>query len=105
MELRLFVPDTPKRAWAALCYYVRARRSPVRVYGIEDMRREHRNVLRIRGELIALSDKYAAQTAKLVDAQRELSAIKRRGNWPGPASDCKPDGGGFDSPPRLQSRD
>lgn len=77
MELRLFIPDSPRRAWSALKYYLGVRQSPVKIYGIEDMRRKHRAALAAHSRLSAAEDKIRAQRTKISDLSKELSALKR----------------------------
>lgn len=77
MELRLFLPDRPRDAWSALKYWWRARKSPVRRYGIDEYQRMHRVALQNRIELDRSNDKIKAQAARIVDLSRELSALKR----------------------------
>lgn len=78
MELRLFIPDSPRRAWQAARYWLGIRKSPVKVYGIEDMRRAHRTAVDLRIRLDAANDKIEAQRARVAELSRELSELKRR---------------------------
>lgn len=71
MELRLFIPDSPKRAWSALKYYVGARKSPVRVFGLDDYRRAHMAALELRCRLDAAEVRISALS-------EELLVLKRR---------------------------
>lgn len=79
MELRVFIPDSPRRAWSAIKYYLGVRKSPVKVYGIEDMRRKHRDVLELAGDLRSEREKNAALRARLAEVSKELSRLKRGG--------------------------
>lgn len=80
MELRLFIPDTPRRAWQAARYWLGIRRSPVHIYGIEDMRAEHRKTLDLKMRLNEAENKIAAQRTKIAGISRELSELKRKTN-------------------------
>lgn len=77
MEFRLFIPDTPRRAFQAARYWLGIRKSPVRVYGIADFRAEHMKVIKLSAELRALRAKNSAQREKIKDLSRELSKMKR----------------------------
>lgn len=77
MELRLFIPDTPRRAWQVLCYWFGIRKSPVRIYGIEDMRREHHMAVRLASKLRETEDKLNWQRNLLIDANKEITMLKR----------------------------
>lgn len=77
MELRLFIPDTFPRFVSAIRYAISARKSPGKVYGIEDMRREHRRALSLQVENERLTRKLAAQRAQLIEVRRELTQYKR----------------------------
>ena len=79
MEFRFLIPDSPKRAFSALKYYLKVRQSPVKCYGIEDFRAVHKKMLVTRTAFDDLEAKYRKQTAKLVEAQKELSKLRRSG--------------------------
>lgn len=77
MDICIHIPDSPRRAWRALLYYVRARKSPVRIFGIADFRERHRAAMSLRAKLDAANDKISAYRVKVESLSRELSEIKR----------------------------
>lgn len=77
MEFRVYIPDSPRRAWQALKYYVGARKSPVKVYGIEDMRDAHRKHMATNAEFRSAQDQLTATRTKLIEARKEISRLKR----------------------------
>ena len=77
MELRVFIPDSPRRAVQAVLYFLRARKSPVRIYGIDDMRREHRKHISLLSRHERLRHRYERQRDDLIDVRKELTRLKR----------------------------
>lgn len=77
MEFRIYIPDSPRRAWRAALYWAGIRKSPAKIYSIEDVRHEHRKHLARMAENQELREKNMAQRARIIELSKELSYLKR----------------------------